>query len=160
MAAVNRLLQRWVNASIAKHLHAACAEINLPLVVEFLDTRSTAFKNAALKAEATITGPATRQLSPGFVRVQAGVFVKLTSVPALDTNAWNHADACGRLQEALSECVVVKKYAEGEPSPAEVCILEPRTDQPVAVAVTHLTPGTADQLQHTIIEGLYIGYIL
>ena len=158
--AVNSLLQRWVLASVAKHLHAAAAEINLPLVVEFLDTRSTAFKSAALKAEATITGPGVREFSPGFIRVQTGVFIKVTSVPALDTNAWSHADAVGRLQKALTECIMVKKYAEDEPSPDEVYVLEPRTDQPVAVAVTNLTPGTADQLLHSVIKGQHIGYIL
>lgn len=158
MAAVNRLLQRWVNASIAKHLHAACAEINLPLVVEFLDTRGTAFKNAALKAEATVIGPSTRLLSPGFVHVVCAVFVKITSVPALDTNAWAHGDAVGRLQSALHECITVKQYAEGQPSPAEVCVLEPRPDQPVAV--TNLTPGAADQLLHSVINAEYRGYII
>lgn len=158
--AVNRLLQRWVNASIAKHLHAAAEEIGLRLVVEFLDTRSPEFKSAAVKAEATITGPGVREFSPGFVRVQAGVFIKVSSVPGLDTNAWDHADACGRLQAALNQCIMVKQYAEGETSPDDVCVLEPRTDQPVAVAVTHLTPGTTDQLQHSVIEGQYIGYIL
>lgn len=156
--AVNRLLQRWVIASIAKHLRAAADEVNLPFVVEFLNTRNAAFKSAALKAEATIIGPSAREMSPGFVRVQAGVFIKVSSVPALDTNAWNHMDACGRLQEALCQCIVVKKYAAGEPSPEEVCVLEPRTDQPVAVNVTHITPSTTDQLLHSVIEALYVGY--
>lgn len=155
---VNRLLQRWVVASVAKHLHAAAEEINLPLHVEFLDTRGTAFKNAALKAEATIIGPGTRHLSPGFTHVVCGVFVKVSSVPALDSNAWAHADAVGRLQKALHECIMVKKYAVGEASPDEVFVLEPRPDQPVNV--TNLTPSVGDQLLHSVINAEYRGYIL
>jgi len=156
--AVNKLLQRWVLASVAKHLHAAAEEINLPLHVEFLDTRSAAFKSAALKAEVTIIGPSTRQLSPGFTHVVCAVFVKVTSVPSLDTNSWLHGDAVGRLQSALHECIMVKKYAEGEASPAEVCVLEPRPDQPVSV--TNLTPSVADQLLHSVINAEFRGYIL
>lgn len=158
MAEVNRLLQRWVNASVAKHLHAAAAEVSLPFVIEFLDTRSTAFKNSALKAEATIIGPSTRLLSPGFVHVICGVFVKVSSVPMLDTNAWKHADAVGRLQEALHQCITVKEYAEGEPSPAEVLVLEPRSDQPVNV--TNITPSVADQLLHSVLNAEYRGDII
>jgi hypothetical protein len=156
--AVNKLLQRWVLASVAKHLHAAAAEINLPLHVEFLDTRSAAFKSAPLKAEATIIGPATRHLSPGFTHVVCAVFVKVSSVPALDTNAWGHSDAVGRLQSALHECIMVKKYAVGEASPDEVFVLEHRPDQPVNV--TNLTPSVTDQLLHSVINAEYRGYIL
>lgn len=158
MIASSRLLQRWVQASIAKHLHAAATEVNLQLVVEFLDTRSTEFKNAAIKAEATISGPSVRLLSPGFRRVQTSVVVIVTSIPAIDTAAYSHMDACGRIQEALDQCVVVRKYAENEPSPEEVGVVEPRNDQPVAVSAVHIKPSVSDQTLHSVLEGLYVGY--
>ena len=149
---------RWVHASISKHLHAAAALVELPLVVEFLDDRSVDWRKAHYKAEVTIAGPHTRELSKGFFRVWVDVFVVLSSNKQTDTNAFKHLDHAGAIETALDRCIEVRKYDVGEVSPALVGILTPRTEDGDSISIDNLKPGDSDQLIHTVIEARYLGF--
>lgn len=159
MIATNKLLQRWVLASISQHLHNAASEIGLPFVVEGLDSRSDTFKAAPAKAEAMIVGPHTRELSPLERRTEVSVFVIVTTDGQADENAWNHSDRCGQFQNALDKCILVKKHADGVVDPELVGELHPRTDRDTVVDVTHIKAGENDQLVHSTIEGFYVGFL-
>lgn len=108
MPSVNPLWHRYVFSSIVQHLRSRAAAAGLELVIEFLDQRSDAWKNATSKAEATIMGPFTKEESKGLYRVRATVFVVLTSDRSVDAGV--HIDFEGQLSEALDQCIVVKDY--------------------------------------------------
>lgn len=158
MAAANSKWARWVQASIAKHLHAAAAAVQLPLVVEFLDDRSTAWRAAEYKAEVTISGPNTRELSYNFHRVEAAVFIVISSNKQKDANAYKHLDFAGAMQNALDKCIEVKEYDLNVVSPATVGFLTPRTGDTANIPIDNLKPGDSDQLIHSVIEARYLGH--
>jgi len=153
-------LARYVFGSVAKHLHDAADAINLPLVVEFLDDRSDAWKNAPSKAEATINGPATREISSGLFRVWVTVVVILSTDKQTETNAYNHLDRAGALQKALSECITVKAYEPGVDDPETLGFLLPRTAPNDSVPIENVKPGEADHFSHSVITARLMGYFL
>ena len=57
---------RWVFASLATLLKGVAEDCNLPVIVEGLDERTTAFMEATDRVEIRITGPFTRDLSRNY----------------------------------------------------------------------------------------------
>lgn len=154
MGAVNPLWHRWVYASIAKHLHAAALADDLALVVEFLDKRNTDWLEATSKAEATITGPMTREISSGLHRVWVDVFIVVTS--NLSDNDYAHIDHVGAMASALDQCILVKDY--GATGLVEVGTIKPRAESGDSVKVNHLKPATKDTQIHSTIQARFLGY--
>lgn len=153
MSAVNPNWHRWVYASLAKHIHSAATAASLPMVVEFLDKRGEAWNSANSKAEATITGPATRELSQGLHRVWADVFIVLTS--KLDSNNYDHIDFVGQMANALDQCILVKDY--GATGLVDVGNLTPRSEASDSIQVVHVKPTEKDTQIHSTIEARYYG---
>lgn len=125
MGSVNPQWHRYVFASIVKHLRTATTAAGLPFVVDFLDQRTDAWKDATSKAEATIMGPFTREQSSGLYRVRATVFVVLTSSRSVD--AGDHIDFEGAISEALDQCIIVKDYPSGL---VEIGVITPNVESP------------------------------
>lgn len=153
MGAVNPSWHRWVFASVAKHLHVAI-DPSVELVVEFLDKRSVAWTGATTKAEATISGPATKEISPGLHRIWVDIFVKVTT--NMGANNYPHLDAVGTVAEALDNCIICKDY--GETGLVEIGILHNRPESGETVKVTNLTPTEKDTQIHSTISARFLGY--
>lgn len=153
MGAVNPSWHRWIFASVAKHLHGGIDE-TVPLIVEFLDKRSVVWTGAATKAEATISGPATKEISSGLHRIWVDIFVKVTTNAG--TNNYPHLDAVGKIAETLDRCIVCKDY--GETGIAEIGILNGRPENGETVKVTHINPSEKDTQVHSTISARYLGY--
>jgi len=145
---------RWVYASVAKHLHDACSG-SIDLVVEFLDKRTTVWKNASPRAEAVITGPATREISKGLHRAWVDVFVTLTSVRSADD--YDHVGHSGTIANALDQCILVKDY--GATGLEEITVLHPIRDLGQSVDVRPMPVSEKDEQIHTVIQSRFYGLI-
>jgi hypothetical protein len=155
MLATNQNWPRWIRASVSTHLKTYAANSPaLPLVIEGLDDRPTAFINAPNKAEATIVGPHVRELSQGYFRVQVDVAVVITS--ELGKNAFDHADHVGKIQNALDRSIEVREY--GNPSPAKVGCLRPRSGKDDAIHADSSKQTDPDKFSSSIVTARLIGY--
>lgn len=155
---VNQKWHRWIYASVAKHLHTAATAASLPLIVEFLDKRDDAWKAAARRAEVTITGPRTRELSRGFFRVHVDVFVIVTSDIAPSGSAdYDHIDKVGAMATALNSCILCKTYGEVPPL-VELGILTLRDDLNDEISPEHLKPAEKDTQIHSTVEARLVGF--
>jgi hypothetical protein len=152
MGAVDSNWHRWTYASIADALHTAATAASLPLVVEFLDKRDDAWKVAAHKAEATISGPATRGQNSEF-EVIVDVTIIVTS--DLTNNDYAHIDYTGEMASALDQCIIVKDY--GATGSIEVGKLTPTADPGETINVTHLKPAEKDTQIHSVITARLTG---
>ena len=153
MAAVNANWHRWVYASVADHLHTAATAASLPLVVEFLDKRNSAWKTAKTKAEATVTGPATKEISSGLHRVWVDVFLVVTSKRSNDD--YDHIDKCGAMANALDQCILIKDY--GATGLVDVGSIKPRKESGDTIDVEHLKPAETDDQIFSTLQGRYFG---
>lgn len=155
--AVNPKWHRWVYASVADHLHTAASNASLPLVVEFLDKRDDVWNAAPRKAEATITGPRTRELSRKLFRVHVDVFVVVTSdLASSGSTDYIHIDKVGALDSALQECILCRTY--GEMPVEDIGILIPRSSDNDETKPNHLKPAEKDTQIHSTIEARLIGF--
>lgn len=152
MGAVNPNWHRWIYASVAKHLKDSVGD--LPLVVEFLDKRGTDWETAVSKAEATITGPMTKEISAGLHRIWVDVFITLTS--HLSSNGYQHVDHAGTLASALDQCIVCKDY--GATGLETIGIIHPTPEANQPVKVNHLKPAAKDTQLHSTIQAKFLGY--
>lgn len=157
---VDAKLTRYIFGSVAKHLHDAADAASLPLIVEFLDDRAEPWLSAPNRAEVTISGPATREISSGVYRVWVTVTVVISSDRQTDVNAYNHLDYAGAMQAALDQCITVKNYDVGEDSPETIGFLTPRNRPNDAIPVDNLKPGETDQFNHSVITARLGGYFL
>ena len=153
-------LARWVFGSVAKHLHDAAEAISLPLVVEFLDDRSQTWIDAPAKAEVTISGPATREISSGLFRVWVTVTCIVSSDKQTEENAYDHLDRAGAIQAALFQCITVKQYEPGVDDPETVGFLTPRDAPSDVIDVANLKPGENDHISNSVITARLSGYFL
>lgn len=155
MAPVNSSWHKWVFASLAKHIHDSAEAVNLPMVIEFVDTRSDDWKTARLKAEATIIGPSTREASKGFHIVDVSVVVIVTSQIS---SGYSHHEAVGAMANALDRCIRVLEYGPNNPNPDFVGLLTPDVEAAARVRVTNIKPTQPDNLSHSTIEVAYTGF--
>jgi len=139
---------RWLYASVADHLHTACAAVSLPLVVDFLDERSDDWMASANKAEASIAGPHFRQTSPTGFFATFGIFVVISSHKQTGDN-YVHLDKAGAVAQALDQCIIVKDYGTN-PTPVEITKAKPVANG--ENSVTHLRPSEIENLVHSTIE--------
>lgn len=155
MAPVNSSWHKWVFASLAKHIHDSAVSADLPMVIELIDTRSDAWKTARQKAEATIIGPSTREVSKGCHAVDVSVVVIVTSQIS---EGYTHQEAVGAIANALDRCITVYEYGPDNPSPDIVGILTPDVSAQARVRVTNIKPSQPDNLCHSTIEVGYTGF--
>lgn len=151
--AVDARWHRWVYASVANHLHTVCTSAGINLVVEFLDERTSAWKNASPRAEAIITGPMSKEVSKGLHRIWVDVFVTLTSNRS--SNDYAHVGHAGTLANALDQCILVKDY--GGTGLLDISVLNPIRDTGRTVAVQHVRPSAQDGEIHSTIQSRFYG---
>lgn len=150
---VNENWNRWVFASIAKHLHDAATLADIPLVIHTLDKQSADWKAATTNAEVTIIGPSFR---PGTLstRVRVGVFVIVSS--HLTTNNYGHIDAVGAIATSLHKCIDVKDFGTGigDTGLLEIGVLN-RARGDTEVGVVNLAPLSKDTKIHSTISASF-----
>lgn len=150
---VDQRWHRWVYASVADHLHGIFDPIPLPLVVEFLDKRKDAWKNASPRAEAFISGPMSKEVSNGLHGIWVDVFLTLTSTRG--NNDYVHVDNSGVLANALDQCIIVRDY--GDTGNLDISILNPIRDTAQNINVMHVRPSEKDEDIHSTIQTRFYG---
>jgi hypothetical protein len=144
MSAVNANWHRWTYASVSDHLHTAATAGGLELVVEFTDERGPDWKTAETKAEATISGPITREMRSGHHSAQVNVFIVVTSHRSASGD-YGHIDHVGTMANALDQCIRVMDY--GATNLLEIGQLTPDGE----INTVHIKPTeTDDQIFSTI----------
>jgi hypothetical protein len=138
---------RWIFASVADHMHTACSNASVPLVIEQLNDPDDDWMKAAHKAKLHIVGPQTKQTSPSGFDVTFGIFAVVTS-HRQTTDRYEHHDKVGLIAEALDQCILIKDY--GNPSPVEITRAKPIFSG--VNAVTHLGQSEIENLVHSTIE--------
>lgn len=145
---VNENWNRWVFASIAKHLHDDSTLADIPLVIHTLDKQSADWKAATTNAEVTIIGPSFR-MGTLSTRVRVGVFVIVSS--HLATNNYGHIDAVGAIAASLHRCIDVKDFGIGDTGLLEIGVLN-RARGDTEVGVVNLAPLSKDTKIHSTIS--------
>ena len=158
MGAATANWNRWVFASLAKHLHTAASAAQLPLAIETLDDRTKAFINAQHKCEVTITGPHTREMSPKLHRIWVELFVVITSNLGGSENAGVHRDKCGAIHSALDRSIEVRQYDKDNLSSALVGCLSPRIGVGDAITDNQLRASDSDKQATSVIEAKFEGF--
>lgn len=154
---VNPNWARWIFASVADYLHTAASAKTptaLQLVVEMLDKRNAVWEAAATRAEATISGPFTKEQNSGCYLVTLDVFLVITSDLAPSGGSdYDHIDFTGHMQNALDNCIICKDY--GATGTIEIGTLTPENADPRGP--THLKPSTKDTQIHSTLNARFIG---
>jgi hypothetical protein len=154
--AANPKWARWIAATYIKSIRAdlAAATPPLPVVFDLGPKRPPKWENADRKAEVTISGPMLRRVSPTRYLVFVNAFVVLTS--NLTKDNYDHAEACGVVQNALMKCFTVMDY--GDTNICEIGILRPRKGgAEETTPIEHLRPSEEDTQLHSTISARYEG---
>ena len=113
--AANPHWARWIFHSVADYLKEVATDVDLPVLIEHFDERTTAFERATDRAEIRITGPFDQELSKGYHRIYVDANVLLTSrYDGAAKNAATILKYAGLFQEAMSEPIAVWNFG-GEP---------------------------------------------
>jgi hypothetical protein len=115
--------------------------------------RNAAWKSAVSKAEVTISGPATKEVSSGLHRIWLDVFVTLTSDRS--DNDYDHIGYAGAIANALDQCISVMDY--GDTGLVELCIIRPIKDNAETIDVTHIKPSDTDDQIFSTVHARYFG---
>jgi len=147
----NPLWDRWVYASVAKHLTAAITPT--PIVFDFGGRRTTAWENADHRAEVTIGGFRTQKIGRTNFKVECDVFVIVTS--DINTNNYTHVDAVGDVANALDQCITVMDY--GATGLVEIGLLQGKKGDDQFVAPDHIKPKDTDDRLHSTVDVTFEG---
>ena len=147
----NPLWDRWVYASVAKHLRAAITPT--PIVFDFGGRRTSAWENANHRAEVTIGGFQTQQIGRTNFKVECGVFVTVTSDKTADN--YTHVDAVGDVASALDQCITVVDH--GATGLVEVGLLRQKKGDDLFVAPDHIKPKDTDDRLHSTVDITFEG---
>jgi hypothetical protein len=138
----NASWDRWVYASVAKHLRAA---ISSEIVFDFGGKRTSAWENADHRVEVTIGGFRTQQINHDTYKVECEVFAIVSS--NLTSNNYSHVDVVGDVANALDQCVTVIDY--GATGAETIGLLRGAKGSDQFVAPDHIKPKQTDDRLHS-----------
>jgi hypothetical protein len=160
---------RWIFSSVADHLKQVAVDASLPVIVEHLDDRTTAFMQATDRVEVRITGPESRELSHGFHRVWVDANVLLTSrYDGAKKDPLAIFKFAGLFHEAMDGPIPVWNYGnemgdfvEADPdSQVFLGCLMPRPGRNETVRVLHFGQiNTTDKLKQSMVDARYEMYL-
>lgn len=151
---------RWMFASVATYLKQVAKDNNLPVIVEGLDERTTAYMAATDRGEIRITGPFTRELSRHYFELKLDVNVLLSSRfdgPA--KNRYEFTKFAGLFHEAMDGAIAIFKFGNlpGDDETALVGCLSPLTGRNDAVRVFHFGQiNSTDGLRQSMVDARYV----
>jgi hypothetical protein len=153
---------RWVFASLATLLKGVAESCNLPVMVEGLDERTTAFMEATDRVEIRITGPFTRDLSRNYYELSVDANALFVSRYEGGKNQYAILQAVGAFQAALDAPIPIYKYGnqEGDDSTVIVGVMEPRKERGSGVRVLHFGQADlTDRIKQTLVDARYLSYV-
>ena len=149
---------RWVFASVATYLKGIANSEHLPVLIEGLDDRTTAFMEATDRCEVRITGPFTKELSHNYFRIEVVVNVLFLSRYEEEKNQYAVMHKIGVFHEAMDGAIAVFKYGneQGDDEHALVGCLSPVQGRNDAIRVMHF--GQVDptnRIKQSMVDARY-----
>jgi len=150
---------RWVFASVATYLKGIANSEHLPVLIEGLDDRTTAFMEATDRCEVRITGPFTKELSHNYFRIEVLVNVLFLSRYEEGKNQYAALQKIGVFHEAMDGAIAVYKYGKeaGDDEHALVGCLSPVQGRNDAIRVMHF--GQVDptnRIKQSMVDVRYV----
>ena len=160
---VNPNWARWVFASLATLLKELAEDYQLPVLVEGLDERTTAFMEATDRVEIRITGPFTRDLSNNYYELAVDANALFVSRYEDGKNKYAILNAIGSFQAALDAPIPIFKYGNQNQATMELSASaswSPARTRGEAVRVMHF--GQADltnRIKQSFVDARYLLYL-
>ena len=158
---INANWVRWSFASVAQHLKALAEEADVPSLMEGLDERTTDFMQAPLRVELRMSGPYTKELSPGYFQLDLDINVLFTARYEIDANQYTINKAAGIFHVALHEAFPMLRLGDesGDDGSLVGCLL-PRTEKNDAVRVFQFgQTDQTDRQKQVMIDARFVAYI-
>ena len=149
---------RWVFASVATYLKGIANSEHLPVLIEGLDDRTTAFMEATDRCEVRITGPFTKELSHNYFRIEVVVNVLFLSRYEEEKNQYALMQKIGVFHEAMDGAIAVFKYGNepGDDEHALVGCLSPVHGRNDAIRLMHFGQvDPTDRLKQSMVDARY-----
>ena len=162
MSIPNHNWPRWIFASAADHFKQAADNIGLPMLIEGIDEREAEKMRADDHVEFRINGPAVRELSRGYFRLDVDVNLMLTSMMGGQTqNAYDIVQHAGVFQQAASGPIPVFKFGEGpEDNETLLGCLTLRSGKRDAIRVIHFGQiSRVDRIRQSAVDARYQLYL-
>jgi hypothetical protein len=159
---------RYIFASVATYLKATAADIDLPVVVEGLDERTSEFMESTDHIEVRVNGPFSQELSKDYFRLWVDVNVLLTSRMDAGKNGYTIQRLAGIFQNAMDQPIAIWNYGdqpgdfvEGEPdTQIHLGCLSPRPATSESIKVLHFGQvEKTDRVKQTIVDARYVMFI-
>src|SRR5208283_4132070 len=122
---------RWVFASLATMLKELAKDNQLPVLVEGLDERTTAFMDATDRVEIRISGPFTRDLSNDYYELAVDANALFVSRYEDGKNKYDILNVIGIFQAAMDAPIPIFKFGNqpGDDGTACIGVVEPRKNR-------------------------------
>ena len=151
---------RWVFASLATLLKGVAEDCNLPVIVEGLDERTTAFMEATDRVEIRITGPFTRDLSRNYyeLSVDANAVLSAAMRAARTSTPFSKPSAHSRpplTLPSLSTSSATRKATTARSLSASWSHEARRRGASAALWTGRLT----DRIKQTLVDARYLSYV-
>ena len=149
---------RWVFASVATYLKEVAADVEIPVLIEGLDERTTELMSATDRCEVRITGPFTKEVSHDWFQIEVVVNVLFVSRYEEQKNQYAIIQKTGVFQEAMDGPIAVYKYGNGpdDDEHALVGCLTPVQGRNDAIRVMHFGQVTpTDRLKQSMVDARY-----
>ena len=129
--------------------------------MEGLDERTTDFMQAPLRVELRMSGPYTKELSPGYFQLDLDINVLFTARYEIDANQYDINKAAGIFHVALHEAFPILRLGDesGDDGSLVGCLL-PRTEKNDAVRVFQFgQTDQTDRQKQVMIDARFVAYI-
>lgn len=156
---INHNLVRWIHASVATYLKAACVADNcqLPVIIEGLDDRDDEYMKQSDRGEIRISGPFTKPFGSTQLQALVPANILITSRYDKNKNAYIALDKLGVLLQAMSGPIPVFKYGNGVDDDADEqigCLILDKSGVSI-FQVGQL--NTTDKVKQSLIDAKYTG---
>ncbi len=156
---INPNWARWIMASVAKHFAPTATALNIPMLVDGIDDRSTEVMEEN-HAEMRLTGPFVQKQSRNIYRIDVDVNILLTNLMQAE-NAYDLQTWCGQFQEAAQGPINVYKWGSevGDDGTYVFC-LTPRKSRMDMIRVLHFGQiGKVDRIRQSMIDVRYEAHV-
>lgn len=105
---------RWIHSSVAKFFRDLATSNSLPMLIEGVEERTTAFMQTPNRVEVRMNGPFTREISANYHRIYVDINVVVTTRKgAENTDPYLLDRTLGLIHEAMDGVIPIFRYGTG-----------------------------------------------
>lgn len=162
MSTPNPHWNRWLISSVVDHFITKVATpLSLPLLVEGLDDRDSAFEQSPDRAELRYSGPFTQELSKRYWRIWFDVNILVTSnMDGAEKNRYTLDINTGKFHEFADTCIPIFRHGDiaqsVENDGTQLGILSPRSGKNDSVrSISFGQVNKVDRIKQTQVDARY-----